>query len=455
MKQNLLTKRAAPVFLLAGLLSACGGGSDEGSESFPDAYLQFYNASPNSASTMLVVDGDGVSSSSFGDTTALYTVEGGDYEVELNWEDADGQDIVVSAQDMNLRNGHKTLLIMAGDFDSPDIIEYSFERSELEDEFYLYSMSAISDGSSYDLYVADAGAPFSSANFVTSVNYLQTEQLAYWDNADDQFAFPTGDYVLFLTQPGSDEVLFESQEVSFNFASDYFMSIRNTSGANTDNLVVDIILNSTNITAQQDITATAQFRVYNALNEGVPLNVTISDGAEEFSIASSGGELSEFTSVEFGDYQISASVNDGEFDFNDRLITLNQGDSKTIVIFEDPDLGLTSLNMDDSTLPQSFQHQLSVANLLPEFNDVDIYFVRDDETIETAQYSVTGLDYADNRNVTVPNDYYSVVVVHEDNLGIETLLYRSEVIDFTIDAVYIVTVEPDTETASYRARVSW
>lgn len=440
---------------MTGILTACGGSSDDGSDSFPDAYIQFYNASPNSASTLLTVDGDDISSSSFGDTTALYSLEGGDYDVELNWEDADGQEVMISEQNMNLRSGYKTLLIMAGDFDSPDIVEFSFQRSELEDEFYLYGMSGISDGGSYDLYIGDAGAPFSSANFISNINYLQTEQLTYWDNVDDQFAFPTGDYVLFLTEPGSDQVLFESQEVSFSFASDYFISVRNTSGANTDNLVVDIILNSTNITAQQDITATAQFRVYNALNDGVPLDVTISDGVDEFSISSVGGELSEFTSVEFGDYQISASTSDGEFNFNDRLMTLNQGDSKTIVIFEDPDLGLTSLNMDDSTLPQSFQHQVAVANLLPEFNDVDIYFVRNDETIETAQYSVTGLDYADNRNVTVPNDYYSVVVVHEDNLGIESLLYRSDVIDFTIDAVYIVTVEPDPETGAYRARVSW
>ena len=85
----------------------------------------------------------------------LYTLDGGDYEVELSWEDSDGQDIVIyDDENMNFRNGHKSLLIMAGDFDSPDIFEFSFERSELEDEFYLYGMSAIDNDSSYDLYIA-------------------------------------------------------------------------------------------------------------------------------------------------------------------------------------------------------------------------------------------------------------------------------------------------------------
>ena len=94
------------------------------------------------------------------------------------------------------------------------------------------------------------------------------------------------------------------------------------------------------------------------------------------------------------------------------------------------------------TLPQSFQHQLSVANLLLKFNDVDIIFVRNDETIETRIWC-RWTELCRIINVTIPNDYYSVVVVRRVILAKESLLYRSEVIDFTIDAVYMVTVEPD------------
>lgn len=458
--KTIFNPRLFAAILMTSVLSACGSSSDGGSESYPEAYIQFYNVSPNSALTSLVVDGDAVSSSTYGDTTALYTYEGGDYEVELSWEDSDGQDFVISEMDINLSNGQKTLLIMGGDFDAPDIVDFEFNRSELEDEFYIYGMSAISESVTYDLYIADSGAPFSAANFIANTNYMQPEQLQYWDNSDDQFAWPTGDYVLYLTEPGSEEVLFESQEVSFNFESDYFISVRNTTGANTDNLVIDIILNSTNSAAEQHVTATAQFRVYNALNDNVNLDIAISDGVDEFTSSVTGGQLSAFTSVEFGDYQISATSidsqsNETQFNFDDRLMTLNQGDSKTVVVFEDPNLGLTSLTMDDSTLPQSFQHQVSIANLLPEFNDIDIYFVRNDETIDSAQYKTSGLDYADSRSITVPNDYYSIVVVYEDNLGIESLLFRSDLISFNEDAVYIVTIEPDSEMGSYRAKVSW
>ena len=443
--------------VMTSVLSACGGSSDSGSEDFPDAYIQFYNVSPNSAATSLVIDDETRSSSTYGDTTALYAYESGDYEVELTWEDSDGQESVIYEDEaFNLRDGQKTLLIMGGDFSDPDILEFTFDRSDdLEDEFYLYGMSGINDGATYDLYIGDAGAPFTSANFIANTNYLQPEQMSYWAPDDDEFAWPTGDYVLFLTEPGSQEVIFASQDVAFDFESDYFISIRNTSGANTENVVVDIILNSSNTTAEQDITATAQYRVYSALSESLTVDVAVSDGEEETSITVDGGTLSDFTAVNFGDYQISATSSDTDLSFTGRLLTLNQGDSKTVIIFDDPELGLTSLTMEDSTLPQSVQHEIAVANLLPEFDNLDIYFVRDDETIETAENRMTGLDYAESRDITIPNDFYSVVVVFEDNLGIESLLYRSEVIDFNNEAVYIVTIEPDADTGGYKANVSW
>lgn len=454
MPKSLYLKRIIIISSLLGL-SACGGSSGDTSDNFPDAYLQFYNVSSNSAATTLVLDGDEYSSSTYGDTSPLHTLAAGSYELQLTWEDSDGQENTITELDVNVSDGHKKLLIMGGDFDSPVVSEYEFIRKDLEDEFYLHGFSAIDSAGEFDLYVAEAGVPFDDANFVGSLNYLSPEHFEYWAPEDDVLAWPEGDYVLFLTNHGELEPIFESQEVGFDFATDYVLAIRNSTGANDSNLVVDIILNSSTLTAQQNVTATAQFRVYSALSEDTSLDVSLSDSDEVFNTSVLGGDLSEFTAVAFGDYQISASSQDTQVGFDDRLMTLNQGDSKTVVIFEDPTLGLTSLSMEDSQLPQSFEHQISVANLLPDFNDLDVYFVRSDETIDSAAYKMTSLDYADSRSIIIPNDYYSVVVVYEDNLGIESLLYRSELQDFTEDAVYILTIEPDTLTGGYKANVAW
>ena len=436
-------------------LLACGGSSGDGSESYPDAYLQFYNASADSARTQLQVESDVVSSSTFGDVTSVYAYSEGNYEIELNWEDGDGSTSQLYSADIPLQHGYKTLLLMSGDFSEPDVEHYTFWRSELEDEFYLHGMSAISSEGRYDLYVAEAGAPFSEAHLVNTLEYMEPGQINHWDNPEDEKAWPIDSYVLFLTLPGSDEVAFESQSVNFIYASDYFLSVRNSSGANRDNLVVDIILNSGTTTTLNDTRASAQYRVYSALPETQELSVTAVDDEQSSTLAIAGGQLSDFNAVDFGDYRISASSEDQSLQFDNRLMTLNQGESKTLVLFEDPDQGLTSLTMEDSTLPQSFQHHVSVANLIPDYDNIDVYLVLSDETIETADNKILSLDYAESNKITVNNDYYSVVAVYEDSLGIETLLTRSELISFHEDAVYIITLEKDVTTGGYKARVSW
>ncbi|BDX05077.1 hypothetical protein MACH26_05980 [Planctobacterium marinum] len=402
-----------------------------------------------------MVDDASISSSSYGDVTALYSYDADSYDIGLSWYDSDGQEYSITESEMQLDSSYKTIMLLGGDFETPDVVEFAFQRSELEDEFYLYAMMGAADLGNYDLYMAESGVPFEDANYIANLSYLQPEKVGYWEPEDDDFAWPTEDYKIFLVDPDSGEMVFESQELVFNYASDYLLSVRKTSGANENNIVVDIILNSTNISAEQDIAATAQYRVYSAMQESVELTVIVDDADEQFTTVVEGGELSAYTSVEFGDYQISASSTEGDYSFDGRLMTLNQGESKTIVMFEDADVGLTSLTLDDSNLPQDFEHQVAVANLLPEFSNLDVYFVRDDETKDSADHFMTGLDYADSRTITVPNDYYSIVVVYEDNLGIESLLYRSELISFNEDAVYLITIEPEQQTGGYQVNVSW
>ncbi len=439
-------------------VAGCGGSSDSDDDNFADAYLQFYNGSANSPSTDIIADSNRLGSSSYGDVTSLFSLTSGDLDIQLSWEDGDGQELTASEFTTNLQDGYKTLLVMSGDFDAPEVSEFQFERSDLDDEFYLYSVSVIPEGQAFDLYISESGVPFSAANFISRLDYLAFNQGAFWDPSENDNAWPEGEYVIYLTEPGSGEVAFESQEINFEFSSDYVLIVRNTSGANDDNIVVDIVLNSTSIEANQNITASSQFRVYSALSAEVELALTLTAHAEEeYSQTVTGGLLSDFTNVTFGDYQISAiNTSDSNASFDNRLMTLNQGASKTLLVFEDAEGDLTSIEVSDSTLPQSFEHEVNVANLLPEFNEVDVYFVRQDETIETADYKMTSLGYADDRSITLPNDFYSITVVYEDSLGVDTLLYRSELLDFTVEDVLLVTVEAEPEDeflSGYRARL--
>lgn len=435
-------------------ISGCTGSSDSSDEDYPESYLQFYNGSSNSPSIQIHVDGGWVGTSVYGDATSLFSLDTGETNVALYWEDADGQDTLIEETSLSLKSGQKTLLFIAGDFDTPDIASLQFDRSSLEDEFYLYTGSLVPDVS-YDLYIAEEGASFSQANFIRSLAYIDFDKASYWDSSDDEYAYPEEEYVIYLTEAGTDNVVFESQSIDFAYATDYTLVVRQTTGANDANLVVDLILNSTNITANQDIDATSQVRIYSALSSEQVLSVEL-DGSDEvpLSMEVTGGSVSEYATLPFGDYQVTASLmDDTQLAFDNRLLTLNQGSSKTLVVFLDAEQQLTSIEMSDSVLPQNFEHEINVANLLSEFNDVDVYFVRDDETKETAQYKMTGLDYAESRSISLPNDYYSIIAIYEDALGIESLLYRSEIIDFTQDDLLMLTIEANTDLGGYKVKV--
>jgi hypothetical protein len=92
-------------------------------------------------------------------------------------------------------------------------------------------------------------------------------------------------------------------------------------------------------------------------------------------------------------------------------------------------------------LPQIYVHQVQAANLSPDFFEIDLYFVRKDETIETAEYRLLGLGYADSRNLTLLSDYYQLLTVYDDNSDTAVVLDRTELIGLNEEANCIITIE--------------
>ena len=248
--------RAIVIGLIALLgLTACGG-SDSSSSDYSYAYIQFYNASPNGANVeMREVDGDSFGSAQFGDTTSMYSMEDGDLELEFIRTDSDDQEVLIDEISVNLRDGYKTIVVMSGDFSNPVFTTYSYQRETMEDHFRLFALSVAVDESSYDFYMSESGDPFEAANFLGTVTTGDMIELDYWDADDDSDYFDEGEYTIYLTEPGSDEVVFESQTIDFVYETEYLMTLRDVSGAIQDGLVVDTILNSSSVTALTDVEA--------------------------------------------------------------------------------------------------------------------------------------------------------------------------------------------------------
>ena len=114
--------RAVAIGLVALLgLTACGG-SDSSSSDYSYAYIQFYNASPNGANVeMREVDGDSFGSAQFGDTTSMFSMDDGELELEFIRTDSDDQEVYIDEITVDLEVGHKTIVVMSGDFNAPRI----------------------------------------------------------------------------------------------------------------------------------------------------------------------------------------------------------------------------------------------------------------------------------------------------------------------------------------------
>ena len=436
-------------------LSACGG-SDSGSSDYSYAYIQFYNASPNGANVeMREVDGDSFGSAQFGDTTSMYSMENGEIELEFIRTDADDQEVLIDTYTVNLKYGEKTLIVMSGDFSNPVITDYSYERETMEDHFRLFALSVTVDEGSYDFYLSDSGDPFEAANFLGTVTASDMIEFDYWDPDDDSDYFDEGEYTIYLTEPGSTDVIFESQTIDFAYETEYVLAMRDVSGAIQTGLVVDTILNSSSVTALTDVEADAQYRIYNSTNLTAPLAVTFGGNTDEEDVSFDldAGELSEFTAIRYGDYRVTVTDTSGETEaLNNKLITLNQGESKAILIYA-KDGALGAATFVESGLPQAYDKTVNFINLVDDFDDVDFYLVRNDETIDTAEYDLQNLEFGESDSEVLPSDYYEVIAVYEDENEEQILLDRTSLFGFTEEENYIVTVEPADTATGYEINI--
>ncbi|GAB5379383.1 MAG: hypothetical protein Alis3KO_13700 [Aliiglaciecola sp.] len=435
--------------VLATGLTACSSSDDDNQQFSNAGFIQFYNGSSNSAVTTIrgTEQTRILGSSSYGDATTLFQVDGGFTEIEFFRTDSDDEEIILETREIDIPTGQKTLVMLTGDFGNPTFNEYRFNREELEDHFRLFAVSVTDDQSSYDLYMSDSGAPFTAANLLGTINYESFEEQTFWAPDSDSEDFDEGSYTIYLTEPGSQEVIFESNTVSFQFATEYVLVIRGSSGAIQSGIEVDLILNSSTVGNLDDIDASSQYRLYNSLdNDAVSIAL---DGTDVVTpaVELAANTLSGFTEVEFGDYRLSAnSTTNAELTFNNRLVTLNQGESKAIVIYQDENDALTSLSFDESTQPQVFDKQVVAANLVSDFTDVDLYFVRKDETIESAQFLIASIDFGEAKTVTLPSDFYELVAVFDDNEDTQVLLDRTELLGLNEEANYIIMIEESLDS---------
>lgn len=255
--------------------------------------------------------------------------------------------------------------------------------------------------------------------------------------------------------PGETEVVFESQTLNFAYSTEYVLSLRDVSGAFQTGLTVDAVLNSTSVSSITDVNALSQYRIYNVTSLDTPVMVSLGGEADEpdTKLTLDAGSLSAFIPIRYGDYRLTLSTaNASAVPLNNKLLNLNQGESKAIMICQrDDELGAATFL--ESGLPQSYDKTVNFINLATRVGDVDIYLVRRDETIDTAEYRLMNLTFGEDGTQVLPADNYEVIAVHEDSQGEQTLLDRTAWVGFTEEQNYVVVVQPAQTPTGYAIKI--
>lgn len=327
---------------------------------------------------------------------------------------------------------------MLGDYTTPDLLEVSFLRDDgLTSEFNLYVVNALDDTKNYDLYIGDAETDFSGAKLVSTLGYRQVSA---------KQTYTLGRYHIYVTEAGSNEVLFKSPLFNFEYTTDYVLVPRIASGQLEGIVAIDIIGNTTTVTNLTDELAEAQVRIYNSINSAGSANIYLNNNLAIAGLAPD--TLSDFVRTNAADYRLSATDNDNRFFINNALLTLNQGNSKTAIFYTGQNGEPLTAVLTDSDLPQIYDFKINILNTVMDFASLGIYFVRSNETISSSQYYISTLARGANSSLTIPDNSYQILLVHTDSNGNRSLLAQTEVTKFLNGRNYTLIAEPDNGSFS-------
>lgn len=427
------------LIIATSLLAGCGSsGSDDTSATYTSSYIQLYNGSANSTSTRLTLtDSDDSSylagSATYTDATTLVTYTPGTYDITLSRLNSAGDDVSVLESSIELKQSYKHLLLLTGDYASPDMLNLSFLRDDsLTDSFKLYVASLLTADTAYDVYISDSDAGFADASLVATVNYQQISE---------PLEFTLGSYIVYITEAGSTDVLFTSSSYSFSYLTEYVLVPRIASGPLQGNIAVDVINNTTTVTQLTDIAATAQFRLYNSVDSTEPSDIYLNDSIAFTSLASD--TFSGYLQLDAADYRLTATDLQGNTLLRNSLLTLNQGESKAVVLYKNSNAAFTSIVVEESNLPQIYDFDLNVVNVITDYPSLSLYFVQPNETIDTTGYYITSLSQGAQTDINLPDGEYRILLVYTDSNKNKVLLAESESEQFVAGRNYLLVAEPD------------
>jgi len=423
--------------LLTTMLAGCGGSSKD--EATAESYLQFYNGAAIAGNTLLKAGDTSIGNAAYGDVSSLVALEADTYAVKF--VDVASTDDLLE-EDVALAKDMKTLFILTQQDQQYDHLSLSFKRdAELEDKFNLHIANLSEQYPQLDIYIGAENTSFSDAELLESLSLLEVTTEAK--------SRDLGKFNLFLTEAGQTTPIFTAQSVHFAYENTYVMIVRDKHGPLAEQLSLDIVLNSSSVTAYNNVDASAQFRLYNSLDQNIQLAL---DNTIVASVAA--GQMGAYVSSEQGDYSLSVRTENGDVLLNSALLSLAAGDSKAVLLYNNEAQAAEALTVLERDTPQLQAHDVLVANLVPDFTKLQFYFVRQNETISTAKYSIKNLEFKKQQSINLPKDDYAIALVQVADNGSTTLLDKTPSMMLEPGVHYSLLAEKDDAAPSgYRLKL--
>ena len=465
---NLTTKHTSFIIIYLSLLMLTLLGCGSSKESEKTGYIQFYNASENSPTLYLSLENSIKKVTPFtvpySKSSGRYESLEGIYDLDLSWKDDDGQFHSVYQGKITIVPKQIQFLVISGDITSPTITNYPNleDNPDKEDKKFTLSLLNLSSITQpLSLHYSKSNESFNEAILFRQFNAaeLSTNQHIELDT-----------YIFYITLADSNEVLFKSKAIKYAYTTQYIMVVRNNNGPGSSPFIIDQTSNSKISTSFTHSNSIAQFQVYNGIQQddllidynGIfDLHFNGIKNSADISSLSSGYFSTPITS-NFGDYSIDLThPNSQDIFAKNHLLTLGPNSDKSVFFYlskttktnSDGDditsVHINSLVNDNNNNDGKLKHQVQLINLINNFSAVRVYFVRNNETIDTAALS-SSLSFAQSDTLSLLNNTYSVYVIGYKNNTDLILASAGIVVDEQSKNQYIILETDDLSASGYK-----
>lgn len=454
-------------------LTACSSDDDDSGE----GYYLIYNGSSNAPELTFTFetdddDDDEVTYSGLasGKAAGLLTMDTGKYEVTFTIDVSNDDEQDIYNDEQRITGDDVTFTVLAGDIQSPEVLTYSYEYEDPDtddEEFTLRFLNLNESSEGIDVYMSLEDETFDEATLVDSLNFTQFSDSHY---------FEVESYKFYLTYQGSDEVVFESDDIDFLYTNQQLIVLKADNGPSSSPFMIDKITSSGSVTEYSNIDSEAKVQFYNAMDDNVLLPEYTDEtfdihlgGISEAPFASLERRTnSEHVTVESNDYSIDITAVGGVQKLtNSQILSMDSNDDKTVFYYltevteeddddddteEETELFVNTLITDNNNQIGTYHHEIKVVNFVEDHASVSVYFVGPGESLSSTDNVVTNIRGTASE-IDLKNDDYSVYVLAQEDSSEILLSITSLDLDEESGNLYLVIEQEDEDVDIFTTTV--